>query len=111
MSGGSDTVGRERFVLDINPLLILFIVFSMTLNQSLLNILNTIKPSEQKAFKTTESNFKESIKPLLKLVSFSKELFRGHYSAICDAPVLKSAYSIRDCFFLTDILFTPVQAL
>lgn len=73
MSGGSDTVGRERFVLDI-----LFIVFSMTLNQSLLNILNTIKPSEQKAFKTTESNFKESIKPLLKLLSFSKELFRGH---------------------------------
>lgn len=73
MSGGSDTVGRERFVLDI-----LFIVFSMTLNQSLLNILNTIKPSEQKAFKTTESNFKESIKPSLKLLSFSKELFRGH---------------------------------
>ena len=73
MSGGSDTVGRERFVLDI-----LFIVFSMTLNQSLLNIPNTIKPSEQKAFKTTESNFKESIKPLLKLLSFSKELFGGH---------------------------------
>lgn len=73
VSGGSDTVGRERFVHDI-----LFIVFSMTLNQSLLNILNTIKPSEQKAFKTTESNFKESIKPLLKLLSFSKELFRGH---------------------------------
>lgn len=73
MSGGSDTVGRERFVLDI-----LFIVFSMTLNQSLLNIPNTIKPSEQKAFKTTESNFKESIKPLLNLLSFSKELFRGH---------------------------------
>lgn len=73
MSGGSDTVGRERFVHDI-----LFIVFSMTLNQSLLNIPNTIKPSEQKAFKTTESNFKESIKPLLNLLSFSKELFRGH---------------------------------
>lgn len=73
VSGGSDTVGRERFVHDI-----LFIVFSMTLNQSLLNIPNTIKPSEQKAFKTTESNFKESIKPLLNLLSFSKELFRGH---------------------------------